>query len=142
MCCNNNKKWCLIISGIISLILAGIFTCIAHVCCLVNPVSGFASFFGIFFGLLLLVILAITTSSLLRQDNQMNACICFGGKILLICIILLLLFSSIVAFLTSLCIPVPVWLLFLTIFWDLFTLASVFCFFYCLTDVGCQDHCG
>ena len=36
----------------------------------------------------------------------MNACICFGGKILLICIILLLLFSSIVAFLTSLCIPV------------------------------------
>ena len=60
MCCNNNKKWCLIISGIISLILAGIFTCIAHVCCLVNPVSGLLHSSESFFGLLLLVILAIT----------------------------------------------------------------------------------
>ena len=139
MCCNSDKKWCLIVSGIVSLILAGILTYLVNANALTTPVSGLSSLIGVIFGLVLLVVLAITTSSLLRQDNKMNACICFGGKILLISTVLLLLIASVVLLLALQGITVPIILLFLILLLDLFTLASVFCFFYCLTDVGCLD---
>lgn len=139
MCCNSDKKWCLIVSGIVSVILASILTYLVNANSLTTEVSSFASRLGIVFGMLVLAMLSVTTSSLLRQDNRMNACICFGGKVLLISTVLLLLLASVVALLAGQSIAVPVILLFLVLLLDLFTLASVFCFFYCLTDVGCQD---
>ena len=139
MCCNSDKKWCLIISAIVSLILAAILTYLVDANTLTTEVSSFASRLGILFSFLVMAVLAVTTSSLLRQDNQMNSCICFGGKVLLISAVLLLLIASVVALLAGQSITVPVILLFLVLLLDLFTLASAFCFFYCLADVGCQD---